>query len=63
MARDDTQPMVFELPDGDNVSLITWAYVMKQLEQELGDVVSSISKTNSYIKRISNRTDYWLGKQ
>lgn len=63
MARDDKQPMVFELPDGDTVSLITWAYVMNKLEQELSDAVASMVKTNGYLTRINARADYWLEKQ
>lgn len=63
MARDDTTPMTFELPDGDSVSLITWAYVSKKLEEELSEAVAALGKTNSYLERISSRADYWLEKQ
>lgn len=63
MARDNTQPMVFELPDGDTVALITWDYVMKKLDEELTPVVESMSKINSYLERIDDRVQYWLDSQ
>lgn len=63
MARDNTQPMVFELPDGDTVALITWDYIMKKLDEELTPIVESMSKINSYLERIDDRTQYWLDSQ
>lgn len=61
--RDDSQPVRFELPDGDAVDLVTWAYIMKKLEIEMKDTLTNMSMINEYLKRINNRVDYWLDQQ
>lgn len=61
--RDDSQPVRFELPDGDAVDLVTWAYIMKKLEIEMKDTLTNLSSINEYLKRINNRVDYWLAQQ
>lgn len=61
--RDDSQPVRFELPDGDAVDLITWAYIMKKLDTEMKDTLTNLSSINEYLKRINNRVDYWLAQQ
>lgn len=61
--RDDSQPVRFELPDGDAVDLVTWAYIMKKLEIEMKDTLTNMSMINEYLKRINNRVDYWLAQQ
>lgn len=63
MARDDSQPMIFNLPDGDEVHLITWAFVMKKLESQLTPTINQLSAINSSLGRISDRVDYWLAQQ
>lgn len=63
VSRDDSQPVRFELPDGDAVDLVTWAYIMKKLEIEMKDTLTNMSLINEYLKRINNRVDYWLDQQ
>ena len=55
--RDDSQPVNFELPDGDVVSLVTWAYILKKLDTELNGTVASLFSINEYLKRINSRVD------
>lgn len=55
--RDDTKPLVFELPDGDKVSLITWGYVLKQLDEQLTPVVDHLSSMNKDLKRIDDKLE------
>lgn len=61
--RDDSQPVVFELPDGDQVALVTWSYIMKKLDTELNTTITSIASINEYLKRINSRVDVWLKEQ
>lgn len=61
--RDDSQPVVFELPDGDRVALVTWSYIMKKLDTELNTTITSIASINEYLKRINSRVDVWLKEQ
>ena len=61
--RDDSQPVNFELPDGDVVSLVTWAYILKKLDTELNGTVASLFSINEYLKRINSRVDTWLEEQ
>lgn len=60
---DPTQPLTFELPDGNTVNLITWEYVMKKLEEELSATLSYLSDNNTQLKQIEDRIDEWLAEQ
>ena len=60
---DDTQPVVFHLPDGDNVNLITWSYVLKQLNEQLQPVIDILTAENVDLERINDRVDEWLENQ
>lgn len=63
MARNPADPIVFQLPDDDNVALITWEFVMKRLESQLGPTVQQISSTNIQLRKILDRIDYWIEQQ
>lgn len=60
---DPTQPLTFELTDGNIVNLITWEYVMKKLEEELSETLSYLSNNNTQLERIEDRIDEWLAEQ
>lgn len=59
---DDSQPVVFNLPDGV-ANLITWSYVLKQLNEQLQPVIDILSAENIDLERINDRVDEWLENQ
>lgn len=63
MARDPKQPLLFDLPDNDSVSLIPWAYVVDKFNTILEGVIDNIGSVNSDLGRIETRIDYWLEQQ
>ena len=60
---DDSIPVTFTLPDGDQAKLITWAFVMKKLNSELSPIIEQLSETNAALTRINARVDEWLEEQ
>lgn len=60
---DDTKPLSFELPDGDVANVITWAFVLNKLSQELQPTISLLGNINADLQRINTRVDYWLEQQ
>ena len=60
---DDSIPVTFRLPDGDEAKLITWSYVLKELNTQLSPVINTLSNINTDLERINARADYWLEQQ
>lgn len=60
---DPTQPLTFELPDGNTVDLITWEYVEDRLNRELSPVITDLESINTQLGRIEDRIDQWLEDQ
>ena len=55
MARDQKIPVTFVLPDGDNVSLITWEFVLDKLQKNLNPTVTKLGEINNHLKQIDDR--------
>lgn len=55
MTRDDKQPLIFNLPDGDHVALITWAFVLDQLDVEMRPTMNTLAMVNDQLTRIDTR--------
>ena len=53
--RDNSKPQVFELPDGDKVALITWDYVMNQLDEQLSPMIDSLNAIHKDLTRIDTK--------
>lgn len=53
--RDNSKPQVFELPDGDKVALITWDYIMKQLDEQLSPMIDSLNAIHKDLTRIDTK--------
>lgn len=53
--RDNSKPQVFELPDGDKVALITWDYVLKQLDEQLSPMIDSLNAIHKDLTRIDTK--------
>ena len=53
--RDNSKLQVFELPDGDKVALITWDYIMKQLDEQLSPMIDSLNAIHKDLTRIDTK--------
>lgn len=53
--RDNSKPQIFELPDGDKVALITWDYVLKQLDEQLSPMIDSLNAIHKDLTRIDTK--------
>lgn len=60
MARDPKIPLTFDLPDNDQVALITWEYVVDKFDNIFGDVVNNVSLINGDLKRITTKLDEFI---
>lgn len=60
MAFDQRIPVSFELPDGDVANVITWEYVLYQLEQQLSTSLDHMDSINSSLEIIDNKLTQWL---
>ena len=60
MARDNTTPLRFMLPDGDNVDLCTWAYIETILANKLGPMIESLQSINSDLTKIDTKLQSWI---
>jgi len=63
MARDPRMPATFDLPDGDFVALITWAYVVDKFEKILNGVITNMDLINKDLGRIDKKIDQWTNKE
>ena len=57
MARDKSKPMEIQTPDGDNINLITWEFVLKQLDQQFSETLNLIENNNEQLRRIDRHFD------
>lgn len=55
MAITEKTPVTFNLPDGDSVALIPWAYVVDKLTEALMPVSDSIEIINVQLIVIDNK--------
>ena len=62
MARDEKTPVTFDLPDGDSVSLIPWAYVVDKFNTILRDPLDNIELINKDLERIDKKIGQWLSE-
>lgn len=60
MAVNESTPVTFNLPDGDSVALIPWAYVVDKLTEAFTPVLDSIEISNTHLTRISNKLSEWI---
>lgn len=60
---DDSIPVEFHLPDGDVAHLITWAFVLKELNERMGSMLNDLTLINGALSSINARVDEWLEEQ
>lgn len=59
-ARDEKTPVHFDLPDGDQVDLIPWAYVVDKSNTILSGIISNLASINEDLTRIDNKIQTWI---
>lgn len=59
MPRDDSKPVTFLLPDG-SVDLITWAFVLNELDKRLAPMLGNLEAINNALTIIDNKLDDWV---
>lgn len=57
MAHDLSKPMEIQTPDGDSINLITWEFVLKQLDQQFSETLNLIENNNEQLRRIDRHFD------
>lgn len=57
MAHDKSKPMEIQTPDGDSINLITWEFVLKQLDEQFSETLNLIENNNEQLRRIDQRFD------
>lgn len=62
MPRSDTDPLVFQCPDGE-ARVPTWKFIMNEIGGMCEDITDSVTDTNSSLDRILNRLDDWIAEQ
>lgn len=59
-AREEKTPVHFDLPDGDQVDLIPWAYVVDKSNTILSGIISNLASINEDLTRIDNKIQTWI---
>lgn len=60
--RDDSKPVTFLLPDG-RVDLITWAFVLSELDKRLSPMIGNLEAINNALTIIDTKLDDWVEKR
>ena len=59
MPRDDSKPVTFLLPDG-RVDLITWSFVLNELDKRLSPMLGNLEAINNALTIINKKLDVWV---
>ena len=57
---DDRTPMTFELPDGDLVTIPTWAFIIDRLGSDLRPTIDQLLLINTALQAIDTKLDDWI---
>jgi hypothetical protein len=60
MARNQETPVTFMLPDNDQVDLITWEFVLKQLDDLTATTLEKMMQSNTHLKNIANKLESFI---
>ena len=58
-ARDPRQPVLFDLENGDSVSLVPWQYIVSKFEDILAPINSDLEEINRDLTRCANKIEEW----
>lgn len=59
MATSNT-PLRFDLPDGDQVDLCTWGYILTQINDFMVSMTNAIELENVALNVIDQKLDEWI---
>ena len=60
MARNQETPVTFMLPDNDQVNLITWEFVLKQLDELTDTTLGKMEQSNTHLKNIADKLETFV---
>lgn len=62
MANGDnnTKPLRFDLPDGDQVDLITWPYVLNRIQEAIETITATLAVENTSLQAIDDKLVSWI---
>lgn len=63
MTKDPKLPVTFDLPDGDSVQLIPWAFVVDKFEAILSPIIESMTMINKDLQEIDDKIVSWLPEE
>ena len=61
-ARDPRQPVLFDLENGDSVSLVPWQYIVSKFEDILAPINSDLEEINKVLTRCANKIEEWASE-
>lgn len=59
MARNKETPLTFMLPDGQ-VDLITWEYVLQQLNTLMDPILKKMDDSNKHLENIADKLETFI---
>lgn len=63
MARNKETPLTFNLPDGDSVQLVTWEFILNQLNDSMSGVLAKMEESNGHLDEIAKRLEEFVEDQ
>lgn len=65
MANGDnnTKPLRFDLPDGDQVDLITWPYVLDRIQDAIETITATLAVENTSLQAIDDKLVSWIEEE
>ncbi len=57
--HDPTKGLMFDLPDGETITLCSWDYIRYQLSLALDPIVADLTSCNASLQRIDDKLKSW----
>ena len=59
----NTKPLRFDLPDGDQVDLITWPYVLDRIQEAIETITATLAVENTSLQAIDDKLVSWIAEE
>lgn len=59
----NTKPLRFDLPDGDQVDLITWPYVLDRIQDAIETITATLAIENTSLQAIDDKLVSWIEEE
>lgn len=59
----NTKPLRFDLPDGDQVDLITWPYVLDRIQEAIETITATLAVENTSLQAIDDKLVSWIEEE